>query len=362
MQTKYRDYNCFYGKIWVILTLLVVIPVLLVFYLFFDGRIDLKATIILYVALILACFLAGLSLMRSSADKLANLAIEIGEIATGEKNEPVKINAEKEMNDIADNFNSVYIKFQDVNRVAREQSIQLILYAKDLSLYNEKLQTAYRDTINRLVVAAEYKDEDTGDHIIRMSRYCTLIAEKLGLSSTDVQSIKFATPMHDVGKIGIPDSILMKQGKLTDKEFEIIKTHTIIGSNILANSDADILQMAQKIALSHHEKWNGLGYPHGLSGERIDLVGRIVCLADTFDALISKRPYKDPYPLEVVCDIISKERGKYFDPSIVDIFLDNIDEIVIIKNEIGSSKNIALSDFIWSERDRLEDANRPTFP
>lgn len=362
MQTKYRDYNCFYGKIWVILTLLVVIPVLLVFYLFSDGKIDFTATIIIYVALILACFLAGLSLMRSSADKLVNLAIEIERIVAGDKSEPVKINADKEMNDIANNFNSIYMKLQGSNREVREQSIQLMLYAKDLSLYNEKLQSAYRDTINRLVVAAEYKDEDTGDHIVRISRYCTLIAEKLGLSSTDVLSIKCAAPMHDVGKIGIPDSILMKKGKLTDEEFEIIKTHTIIGSNILANSNADILQMAQKIALSHHEKWNGLGYPYDLSGERIALAGRIVCLADTFDALISKRPYKDPYPLEVVCNIISNERGKHFDPQIVDIFLDNIDEIVTIKNEVDSSKNIALSDFLWSERDRLEDSSRPTFP
>ncbi len=356
MQAKYRDYNCFNRKIWIILTLLVVIPVLLVFYLINNAIIIFDAAII-YVALILGCFVAGSSLLRSSANKLANLATEIGKIAIGEKKELVKINAEKEMNDIADNFNSVYIKCQEVNKEAREQSIKLMLYARDVSFHSEKLQTAYRDTLHRLVVAAEYRDEDTGGHIIRMSRYCTLIAEKLGLSSTDVQSIKYATPMHDVGKIGIPDSILMKQGKLTDEEFEIIKTHSIIGSTILADSDAYIIQMAQKIALSHHEKWNGLGYPHGLSGERIDLVGRIVCLADNFDALISKRPYKDSYPLEVVYDIIRKKRGIYFDPQIVDVFLDNIDEIVKIKNETDFSKNIALSEFKWSERDQLEDAS-----
>lgn len=125
----------------------------------------------------------------------------------------------------------------------------------------------------------------------------------------------------------------------------------------MANSDADIIKMAQKIALSHHGKWTGLGYPHGLSSEKIDLVGRVVCLADNFDALISKRPYKDPYPLDVVCDIIREEKGKCFDPQIVDIFLDNIDEIVEIVNEIDSSKNISISDFIWSERDRVEYAS-----
>jgi putative two-component system response regulator len=188
-----------------------------------------------------------------------------------------------------------------------------------------------------------------------MGRYCTLIAEKLGLSSSEIQSIKYAAPMHDVGKIGIPDNILLKNGKLTEKEFEIIKTHTIIGSNILANSEAEVIQLAQKIALSHHEKWNGMGYPHGLAGEKVELAGRIVCLADTFDALISRRPYKNPYPIEAACDVIANERGKHFDPQIVDIFLDNVDELLKIKKEVDLSKNISLSEFLWSERDHLQE-------
>jgi len=139
--------------------------------------------------------------------------------------------------------------------------------------------------------------------------------------------------MHDIGKIGVPDTILMKPGKLTYAEFETIKTHTTIGAKILKNAKSEILRVAEEIALYHHEKWNGTGYPHGLSGDSIPLAARIVALADTFDALTSKRPYKDPYHYEVACDIIKKERGQHFDPVIVDLFLSNIDEIGIIKQQ-----------------------------
>lgn len=221
---------------------------------------------------------------------------------------------------------------------------QLVKYADDLNqtilelkAAHKELEKAYLDTIHRLVLAAEYKDEDTGEHIVRMSRYCALIAEKLGLPAKEVQNISYAAPMHDVGKIGIPDNILMKTGKLTDEEFEVIKTHSTIGAKILANSKAEILKVAEQIAFSHHEKWNGKGYPQGLSGDNIPLAGRIVGLADTFDALTSKRPYKEPYPVEVAIDIIRKERGQHFDPDLVDVFLENIDEILKIKEEVVSA-------------------------
>jgi len=237
---------------------------------------------------------------------------------------------------------------------------QLMKYADDLSkthahlksTYRE-LQEAYFDTIHHLVIAAEYKDEDTGAHIIRMSRYSALIAEKLGLPAHDVQNIFYATPMHDVGKIGIPDNILLNPAKLSDEEFELMKNHTNIGANILANSRAEILQVAQQIAISHHEKWNGKGYPMGLTNNSIPLAGRIVSLPDTFDALTSRRPYKNPYPVEIACDIIKKERGENFDPGIVDVFMDNIDEILKIKAEEGLGNNVSLADFSWSERDQV---------
>ncbi len=238
---------------------------------------------------------------------------------------------------------------------------QIIKYADDLNktisdlkAANRELQEAYLDTIHRLVLAAEYRDEDTGDHIMRMSRYSALIAEKLGLPAGEVQNTLYAVPMHDVGKIGIPDGILLKKGRLTDKEFQVMTSHTTIGANILAESNAETLRVAHQIALCHHEKWNGKGYPQGFSGQNIPLLGRVVALTDTFDALTSRRPYKDPYPVEVACDIIKKERGQHFDPDVVDIFFENLDEMLKIKSEVGSAEDMGLSDFSWSERDQLE--------
>ena len=244
----------------------------------------------------------------------------------------------------AQDFAELYQSEKEKRKALEASNQQLMKYADDmnkaileLKAVHQELRESFLDTIHRLVLAAEYKDEDTGDHIKRMSQYCALIAEKLGLSDEEVQNILYAAPMHDVGKIGIPDSILIKPGKLTDEEFEIMKTHTSIGAKILANSKAEILKIAEQIAIYHHEKWNGTGYPQGLSDDNIPLVGRIVGLADAFDALTSKRPYKDPYPVHVAFDIIKKERGEHFDPDIVDVFLENIDEILKIKEEVVSA-------------------------
>ncbi len=236
---------------------------------------------------------------------------------------------------------------------------QLVKYASDLritfsslkSAHNE-LQEAYRDTIFRLVLASEYKDKDTGYHISRISRYSSLLAQKLNLSSTESGNISLAAPMHDVGKIGIPDHIILKKGILNENEFSIIKTHTTIGAAILDNSKSAILQMAYTIALSHHEHWNGNGYPQGLKKEQIPLAARIVSLADTFDALTTSRPYKSPYPLDVTCKIIRRERERQFDPCITDVFLENIDEFVAIKNEVDCRGNEDNTPFFLSERDK----------
>jgi putative two-component system response regulator len=224
----------------------------------------------------------------------------------------------------------------------------------DLKTMNQQLNQSYLDTINRLCLAAEYKDDDTGDHILRISRYSELITKKLGQPDELVQLMRYASPMHDIGKIGIPDNILLKPGKLTDEEFDVIKTHTTIGANILSGSQAEVLNLAHEIALNHHEKWSGRGYPNGLSKMEIPLSARIVGLVDTFDALTSKRPYKNPYPMEVALEIIRSEREKHFDPEVVDAFFDGIDEIQAIKKEINNCEDISASDFIWSERD-LED-------
>lgn len=216
---------------------------------------------------------------------------------------------------------------------------------------NIELKESYIDTIHRLVLAAEYKEKDIAEHIVRISRYSALIAEKLELPKKDEENIYIASPMHDVGKIGIPDSILLKPGKLTEEEFRLMTTHTTIGAKILADSKGEVLQLAQQIAISHHEKWNGKGYPKGLRGNKIPMVGRIAGLVDVFDALTSRRPYKDPYPLDVACNIIKLAREEHFDPKIVDVFLENLDKIIQIKTEVDSAENVGVSDFAWSERD-----------
>lgn len=214
-----------------------------------------------------------------------------------------------------------------------------------------ELKDAYIDTVNRLVIASEYKDEDTGDHIVRISKYCSYMAKWLRMPSDFVETIMYASPMHDVGKIGIPDKILLKPGKLDADEFEIMKTHTVIGAKILAQSKPAILKMAYDIALTHHERWDGRGYPRGLSGKAIPICGRIVAVADTFDALTSSRPYKKPYPPLVAAEIIKSERGKQFDPEIADIFMDHLDDMIALRGTVGEIASLDISDFEWSERD-----------
>lgn len=192
----------------------------------------------------------------------------------------------------------------------------------------EKVKVASLDTIYRLSRAAEFKDEDTGAHVKRMSHYSTAIARKMGMSEELLECLLYASPMHDIGKIGIPDAILKKPGKLDDAEFAIMKTHTVIGASILKDGSADFMKMAEGITISHHEKWNGTGYPNGIKGQDIPLEGRIVAMADVFDALTSERPYKKPFPPEKAFAIISEGKGTHFDPDVVDAFFDIKEEIL----------------------------------
>ena len=197
----------------------------------------------------------------------------------------------------------------------------------------KKTNRAYLDTIARLSIAAEYKDEDTAIHIQRMSNYCAVLAKGMGLPPGDVQAILQASPMHDLGKIGIPDAILLKPGKLAGEEFDVIKTHSEIGARILAGSDSELLKAGALIAMSHHEKWDGSGYPKGLAGEDIPLWGRICALADVFDALTSKRPYKEAFPNEKAYAILKEGRGRHFDPGVVDVFFEHLEEILAIQDK-----------------------------
>jgi putative two-component system response regulator len=184
-----------------------------------------------------------------------------------------------------------------------------------------QLEQARNEILQRLALAAEYRDDDTHQHTLRVGELSALLAAALGLPDEHVRRLRQAAPLHDIGKIGISDLVLLKPAKLTPQEFEHVKTHTLIGARILAHSPVPVLQLGREIALTHHERWDGSGYPHGLRGERIPLSGRIVSLADVFDALIHDRPYKHAWPVDRALAEITAQRGRQFDPAVVDAFL-----------------------------------------
>ena len=196
----------------------------------------------------------------------------------------------------------------------------------------ESLKIASLDTIYRLSMAAEYKDEATGAHIKRMSRYSAAVARRMGQDESMVETILYAAPMHALGKIGIPDGILMKPSELSPVEWEIMKQHTVIGATILQGSDSEFIRLAETVARCHHEKWDGSGYPEGLKGIEIPIAARIVAIADVFDTLTSKRPYKGPFSIERSLAIIREEKGRHFDPEVVDAFFAIQDEILTTIN------------------------------
>jgi putative two-component system response regulator len=187
-----------------------------------------------------------------------------------------------------------------------------------------ELEAAQIEIIERLARAAEFRDDNTGQHTERVGQMAALLAKQIGLPDSQVALIRRAAPLHDVGKIGVPDSILLKLGKLTEEEFELVKTHTTIGARILSGSRFPILRLAEEIAFNHHERWDGHGYA-GIAGNAIPLAGRIVAVVDVFDALTQKRPYKAAWPVGEAIAEIDRQRAKQFDPTLVDAFLRIID-------------------------------------
>ncbi len=186
----------------------------------------------------------------------------------------------------------------------------------------QELADTHLEIVERLARAAEYRDDNTGEHTRRVGRLAGLLARTLALSPDDVEMIERAAALHDVGKVGVPDAILLKPGPLTATETAVMRNHTVVGAKILSNSRAPLLRMAEAIALTHHERWDGTGYPGGLRDYDIPLVGRIVALADTFDAMTHTRPYQAAIRVESAVDMIAELRGRYYDPAVVDAFID----------------------------------------
>lgn len=243
-------------------------------------------------------------------------------------------------------YNDYMVNYQKtLEDEVNQRTHQLRQAFDELKNATEKIRQASLDTTIRLAQAAEYKDEETGGHIKRMGYYAAAIAKAMSLSPQDIEAILYAAPMHDVGKIGIPDRILLKPGSLDEEEWKVMRQHTSIGGNILSGSDSHVIQMAEQIALSHHEKWDGSGYPKGFKGVEIPVWGRICAIADVFDALTTKRPYKKALSVEHSLDILDKSRGTHFDPDVFDVFFSIKEEILSIRktydDPVSEEKTIA---------------------
>jgi putative two-component system response regulator len=210
----------------------------------------------------------------------------------------------------------------------------------ELRIALERLRRSAIDTVLRLGLAAEYRDDQTGGHVLRMAHYAVSVARELGWDTEDLDRLFHAALMHDIGKLALPDTILHKTGPLNDSEWTIIKRHPLVGARILSGSDSDIIQLAEIVALTHHEKWDGSGYPYGLQEQNIPLVGRIVAICDVFDALTVCRPYKEALPFDKACSIIRLGSGGHFDPAVVHAFFTAEPEVRRIHHLYGNDSSV----------------------
>ncbi|MFZ5352096.1 MAG: HD domain-containing phosphohydrolase [Bacillota bacterium] len=202
----------------------------------------------------------------------------------------------------------------------------------EAAILNDEIEKTQKEIIFLMAEVGESRSKETGNHVKRVAEYSKLLALKAGMTENEAELIKVASPMHDIGKVGIPDEILKKPGKLTPEEFEVMKSHTSMGYSILKNSGREIVRASSIIAHQHHEKWNGLGYPQQLKGDQIHIYGRISAIADVFDALGSDRCYKKAWELDRIVNMFIEEKGQQFDPLLTQVFLDNLDDFVVIRD------------------------------
>ena len=222
-----------------------------------------------------------------------------------------------------------------LEQMVKDRTQEMLGYISRLEHAERDMKTLQRETIQRLSLAAEFRDDDTPLHVQRVSRYCALIAERIGETSERCELIGTAGALHDVGKIGIPDTILMKAAPLTDEEWEIIKRHCEIGHRLLSGTSAEVLNTAATIALTHHERVDGSGYPQGLKGDNIPLEGRIAAIADVFDALTSHRPYSRAVSANTAVTMMRAGRGTHFDEMLLDVFLDALGIVLGTKERLA---------------------------
>ena len=228
--------------------------------------------------------------------------------------------------------NSYKEELENMNSLLESQITQRI---QEIVALNKEIKETQKEVLLTIGTIGEMRSKETGDHVKRVAQYSKLLALHYGLSEEEAEMIKEASPMHDIGKVGIPDAILNKPAKFTDEEYEIMKQHSQLGYDMLKNSHRPILKLAATIAHQHHERYDGTGYPQGLKGEEIDISGRITALADVFDALGSSRVYKPAWSDEDIFKLIKEQRGKHFDPKLVDIFFENIDKFLEIRDSFN---------------------------
>jgi response regulator RpfG family c-di-GMP phosphodiesterase len=214
------------------------------------------------------------------------------------------------------------LKFAQEELKKHRDNLEELVVQRTKEIWNTQLEIVYR-----LAKATEFRDKDTGTHITKMSHYCAILSNAIGVKKQVSRLLFHATPMHDVGKIGISDKILLKPGKLDNEEFTLMKAHSSIGAQLLSGHDSNLLKVAKSIALNHHEKWDGSGYPNGVAKRQIPLAGRIVAICDVFDALTSERPYKKAWSFENALKELTKGKGVHFDPTLIDIFINNLPKI-----------------------------------